>query len=353
MVNMASSSKSHDVEPLRIRKFEVGDLVFAKLKGYPPWPSKINQIENLISGGKETIRYNVYFYGTHQSSILRSSSLYHYDSHAKAIVEKFGRKPKFLKALKELEREMMDKISYLNQLRTPETPWCHGFSNICDSLANDIDVAQERVKSKNHCKPKETEVEEVIDDSDVECIDESRKCGYEVMYVERIPLPDTPENLIILSLNFNKDWVTEESLRIKEEERMMNCHVRIEPFPAKYAHLDPNQRNIVNVAQTSSQQHDSKSKSNEIVKKEKVEPPQETVYSDSDLEEAVETCPVCRLCFFSQDDLKDHEKSVHGSVSTAESMFDNLLNGDRASSKNQRFSWKEGYPMDSIIGNRI
>lgn len=35
------------------------------------------------------------------------------------------------------------------------------------------------------------------------------------MYVERIPLPDTPENLIILSLNFNKDWVTEESLKIK------------------------------------------------------------------------------------------------------------------------------------------
>lgn len=143
------------------------------------------QIENLISGGKETIRYNVYFYGTHQSSILRSSSLYHYDSYAKPIVEKFGRKPKFHKALKELEREMMDKITYLNQLRTPE-PWCHGFNNICEGLANDLDVAQEKVKSKSHCKPKETQVEEVLDD-EIECIDETRKVGYEVIkypYVE-------------------------------------------------------------------------------------------------------------------------------------------------------------------------
>lgn len=88
------------------------------------------------------------------------------------------------------------------------------------------------------------------------------------------------------------------------------------------------------------------------MKREEPEPPQETVYSDSDLEEAVETCPVCRLCFFSQADLRDHEKSVHGSVSTAESMFDNLLSGERAG-KGQRFPWKEGYPMDSNIGSRL
>lgn len=343
---MAGTSKNLDVEPLRIRKFEVGDLVFAKLKGYPPWPSKINQIENLISGGKETIRYNVYFYGTHQSSILRSSSLYHYDSYAKSIVEKFGRKPKFLKALKELEREMMDKISYLNQLRTPETSWCYGFSNICESLANDIDVAQDRVKSKNHCKPKEVEVEEIVnrdDDDDIQFIDETRKCGYEVTYIERIPLPDTPENLIILSLKFNEDWVKEESLRLKEEERMMNCHVRIGPFPPKYAHLDPNQAARAEMA---SQQNNT---TKTIVPQRREEP--QTIYSDSD-EEAVETCPVCRLCFFSLADLKDHETSVHGSVSTAESLFDNLLSADRPG-KSHQFSWKEGFPMDSNLGNKI
>lgn len=35
------------------------------------------------------------------------------------------------------------------------------------------------------------------------------------MYIDRIPFPDTPEALIIMSLNFNKEWVKEESERIK------------------------------------------------------------------------------------------------------------------------------------------
>lgn len=47
--------------------------------------------------------------------------------------------------------------------------------------------------------------------------------------------------------------------------------------------------------------------------------------SDGSDEEVVETCSVCRLCFFSVAELKDHEKNVHGTVSTAESMFDRLV----------------------------
>lgn len=142
------------------------------------------QIESLISGGKEKIRYNVYFYGTHQSSICRSTSLYHYDTYAKQIVEKWGRKPKFHEALKELEREMMDKITYLNQLRmtSPETSWCHGFNTACESLASEIDGAQTKAKSKSHCKPKKSDpvVEELVLEDDDECVDEAQNLGYEV-----------------------------------------------------------------------------------------------------------------------------------------------------------------------------
>ncbi len=38
---------------------------------------------------------------------------------------------------------------------------------------------------------------------------------FQVMYVQKIPFPDTPEHLIVLSLSYNKDWVQEESQRIK------------------------------------------------------------------------------------------------------------------------------------------
>lgn len=150
--------------------------------------SFISQIESIISGGKEKIRYNVYFYGTHQSSILRSSSLYHYDTYAKSIVDKWGRKPKFHDALKELEREMMDKITYLHQIRTttPDSTWCPGFSSACDGLVNDIDGKQHTTKSKSHKQKQLTQkktsssatTEEVHDVED-ECV-EARSLGYEV-----------------------------------------------------------------------------------------------------------------------------------------------------------------------------
>lgn len=38
--------------------FECDQIVFVKLKGWPPWPSKITAING--------IKYDVYYYGTHE-----------------------------------------------------------------------------------------------------------------------------------------------------------------------------------------------------------------------------------------------------------------------------------------------
>ncbi|XP_052122984.1 uncharacterized protein LOC113208302 isoform X2 [Frankliniella occidentalis] len=326
---------------LRIHKLEVGDFVFAKLKGYPPWPAKIDQIESVITGGKEKKRYNIYFFGTHQTSNLRESALFPYDHpNSPQIVEKWGKKLKFHDALKELEREMMDKVQYIYQLKnTPETPWCNGFSNACEDLVNEINVDKKKTTSKNHKKASLVEIDNCMEE---EIVDESRRLGYEVMWVERIPFPDTPESLIVLSLSYNKDWVKEEIERIKEEERMANCYVKIEPFPPQYAHLDPDNANrhafkneVLNEPsyKKETQQPPGKSFTTDTLKPavpkvEVISPGKisNDVYQDlSSDEEIIETCPVCRLSFFSLADLRDHEKTVHGSVSTADSLFDRLI----------------------------
>lgn len=66
-----------------------------------------------------------------------------------------------------------------------------------------------------------------------------------------------------------------------------------------------------------------------LVKREEIHITSDPVFvkelSDGSDEEVVETCPVCRLCFFSVAELKEHEKIVHGTASTAESMFDRLV----------------------------
>lgn len=147
------------------------------------------QIESIIWGGKEKTRYNVYFYGTHQSSILRSSSLFHYDTYAKQIVEKWGRKPKFHDALQELERDMVEKMTYLNQLRTSSStpdPWCQGFNSACESLVSAFDGAnRSQIKSKSHRKSRHSRAygDVIEDDIEGELTEESRRLGYEVMMI--------------------------------------------------------------------------------------------------------------------------------------------------------------------------
>lgn len=66
-------------------KFEVGDLVFAKVKGYPPWPARITGL-----GSKE--KYKIYFYGTYETASLKSEDIWIYN---KENEETFG--PKYIK----------------------------------------------------------------------------------------------------------------------------------------------------------------------------------------------------------------------------------------------------------------
>lgn len=61
--------------PLNNVKFLIGDIVFAKVKGYPHWPAKIHDIE-----GKDTKlpKYNVTFFGTNDTSKVKQTDLCSY-----------------------------------------------------------------------------------------------------------------------------------------------------------------------------------------------------------------------------------------------------------------------------------
>ena len=60
--------------------FSVGNLVFAKMKGYRPWPAKITAMEN----GKIT----VFFYGTYESGQVVDKNIWIFSATTK---EKFGK----------------------------------------------------------------------------------------------------------------------------------------------------------------------------------------------------------------------------------------------------------------------
>ena len=64
------------------KQFQVGDLVFAKVKGYPAWPAKITKNNN-------NKKFAVYFYGTGETANIKIEDLFHYlETKAKFATQK-------------------------------------------------------------------------------------------------------------------------------------------------------------------------------------------------------------------------------------------------------------------------
>ncbi|KAK4301045.1 hypothetical protein Pmani_026781 [Petrolisthes manimaculis] len=69
--------------------FKPGDAVFAKVKGYPHWPARIEQFEPDPSG-KHLKKYPVLFYGTYETAQLKPDDIFLY----KDNLERFGKPQK-------------------------------------------------------------------------------------------------------------------------------------------------------------------------------------------------------------------------------------------------------------------
>lgn len=54
-------------------KFWGGAAVFVKMRGYPPWPAKVEGIA--ADGAPNTIKYHVYFYGTNQIAVCKEEDI--------------------------------------------------------------------------------------------------------------------------------------------------------------------------------------------------------------------------------------------------------------------------------------
>jgi len=78
------------------KQFFAGDLVFAKVKGYPPWPAR-------ITGVNERGRFSVFFYGTYENATMKSTELFHFSKeNQENFIPKNSHRKHYLKGVEEI-----------------------------------------------------------------------------------------------------------------------------------------------------------------------------------------------------------------------------------------------------------
>lgn len=76
--------------------YKTGDKVFAKVKGYPPWPAR-------VEGDTGKKKYNVLFYGTQETGAIKPEDLCYYMKNKDNYVSKYLKRAGYEDAVKQIE----------------------------------------------------------------------------------------------------------------------------------------------------------------------------------------------------------------------------------------------------------
>ncbi|XP_071438666.1 PC4 and SFRS1-interacting protein-like isoform X3 [Hetaerina americana] len=89
-----------------------GELVFAKIRGYPAWPARVEAIPE-HAGGTKTKKYKVYFFGTKDRGMCTSSDLFPYLENK----ERYGKQRSGIKGFNQALTEI-EACSAINSKKT-------------------------------------------------------------------------------------------------------------------------------------------------------------------------------------------------------------------------------------------
>ncbi|XP_063370677.1 hepatoma-derived growth factor-related protein 2 [Cydia amplana] len=86
----------------KVREYKSGDFIFAKVKGYPAWPARVQK-----QNGK---KYFVYFYGTGETANLPPNMIFDYAENKDKFLNKSVKRKDFNDGVKQIEHDFTNNV---------------------------------------------------------------------------------------------------------------------------------------------------------------------------------------------------------------------------------------------------
>ncbi|XP_028175230.1 hepatoma-derived growth factor-related protein 3-like [Ostrinia furnacalis] len=113
----------------KVREYKSGDFIFAKVKGYPAWPARVQRLN-----GK---KYFVYFYGTGETANLPPNMIFDYAENKEKFLTKTVKRRDFNDGVKQIEHDFANNVPLEQVIGLAAEPPAEAANDSANDTANE------------------------------------------------------------------------------------------------------------------------------------------------------------------------------------------------------------------------